>query len=100
MKLPILVWRFEDAPVELQFPFNAGDEDWVAAVPPNYSNQWIAWIESSQFGCCDVDEYTIDPDSGIVYRVDKDSDDNGKLEPTELTAPDYKGYRIFIGSHA
>ena len=50
----VIVWRFEDAPPELQAIGECGgDEDWLALVPPEI-DEWISWIETGYgFGSCD-----------------------------------------------
>lgn len=56
-KEPIKVWRFYDAPELLQKLSNhGGDEDWLAVVPPNYSDVDVDFMfaEGSRFGCCSV----------------------------------------------
>lgn len=67
---PIIVWRFYDAPKELRFPDNGGDEDWLAEVPPALVDSYIGWMESgSEFGCCCVDEYDHPTKSGWKVRI-------------------------------
>jgi hypothetical protein len=71
----ILVWRFYDAPKELQnLSSHGGDEDWLAFVPQTICNDdtvYLGWLESgSPFGCCDVSQH------------------------------EYEGGRIYIGAHA
>jgi hypothetical protein len=58
---PIKVWRFHDAPPEYKELSNhGGDEDWLALVPPGYSNEWISWAEDgSPFGCCSVSRHEL-----------------------------------------
>lgn len=67
----ILVWRFDEAPQELQeMSNNGGDEDWVALVPPHLAGEYIGWIEKGgPFGCFCVDEY------------------------------DWNGHKVYIGAH-
>lgn len=67
MDLFIKVWKFEDAPKELQgLSTHGGDEDWVALIPPKLAGEWIGWMESgSSFGCCSVSEYKL-PDGSMV----------------------------------
>lgn len=69
----IKVYRFEDAPKELQdLSTNGGDEDWIAIVPHNMKDDDILWLEAgTPFGCCCVDEYWLE-----------------------------NGNKIYIGSHA
>jgi len=46
----IRVWRFADAPKFLrEMSTHGGDEDWVALVPSNLENEYIAWLETYQF---------------------------------------------------
>jgi hypothetical protein len=75
MKEPIVVYRFEDAPENLQkLSDNGGDEDWLAIVPPHLKDAWLGWMdEGSEFGC---------------YKVQK------------INHPDLEGYEIRIGSHS
>jgi hypothetical protein len=55
-KEPIKVWRFSDAPSDLQkLSTNGGDEDWIAAVADE--QEVPNWIHTSAFGCCCVDKY-------------------------------------------
>ena len=60
---PIQIWRFAQAPQDLQaLSTNGGDEDWVALVPAalwKAEYKWIPFLQSSMFGPCDVDEYTL-----------------------------------------
>ena len=80
----ILIWRFEDAPVELRaLSINGGDEDWLAAIPPEFSddNRWegveIPWMEHLSFDSMG---------SPNVYH------------PDSLSS--WHGWTIVIGSHA
>jgi hypothetical protein len=67
MAEPILVWAFHEAPDEYKYlSTNGGDEDWVAVVPAAMTDQWIPWLESNQFGACDVDTYPL-PDGRVVH---------------------------------
>lgn len=62
----IKVWRFEDAPKELQeLSPHGGDEDWLAVVPPGLADQWIGWIEIGYFGSCEVTSHPL-PDGSVV----------------------------------
>jgi len=76
--IPIQVWRFHDAPKELQdLSTHGGDEDWLALIPPNYKAKDIHWAESSTpFGCCDVSEHIVSFNSA------------------------WKGWKVLIGAHA
>lgn len=55
MTEPIIVWRYHDAPANLQISTNGGDEDWLAEVPPELKDDYIPWLESSAFGCCEIE---------------------------------------------
>jgi hypothetical protein len=57
----IKVWKFEDAPKEYQdLSTNGGDEDWIAFVPSEFSDDWISWLQTgTPFGCCDVEEINV-----------------------------------------
>jgi hypothetical protein len=59
MKPPIQIWKFEDAPKELQaLNDNGGDEDWLAILPDYLEGQYIGWLEEgSSYGCCRVNKY-------------------------------------------
>ncbi len=67
----ILVWRFEDAPQELQgLSEHGGDEDWIALVPLSFYNAegyaYIPWLESpSSFGVCEISQHKTD--KGMVF---------------------------------
>lgn len=69
MKNPILVWRFEDAPEQYQkLSPHGGDEDWIAVIPPDVTDAYIAWMdEGTPFGCCDVEEIKLE--GGIRVRI-------------------------------
>ena len=64
----IRLWRFYDAPPDLQaLSENGGDEDWLMVVPPVLANMYIPWAEQGgSFGCCSVDRYILD-DGSMVY---------------------------------
>lgn len=57
----IIIWRFDDAPRKYQeFSKNGGDEDWIAFVPDNFKDEYIAWLdEGTSFGYCAVNEYKV-----------------------------------------
>lgn len=59
---PIKVWKFKDAPDEYRnLSRHGGDEDWVALVPANYSNEWLGWAEEgTNFGCCSVSRHELE----------------------------------------
>lgn len=58
---PIVVWKFSDAPEELQqLSTNGGDEDWLALVPPSMKDDYIGWLEEgSSFGCFRVHRHQL-----------------------------------------
>jgi hypothetical protein len=64
---PILIWRFHDAPEELQnLSINGGDEDWLAMFPSENTDYWPMWAkEGTPFGCCSVDRIVL-PGGGFV----------------------------------
>lgn len=68
---PILVWPFHDAPEKLRdLSTNGGDEDWIAVIPPHFSDRYIGWAEQGgAFGCCVVDEYDHPTRSGYKVRI-------------------------------
>lgn len=68
---PIAVWRFEQAPKDLQrLSQNGGDEDWLAEVPPHLVGDDIGWMDQgTRFGCCDVDEFPHPWRPGWVVRI-------------------------------
>lgn len=51
---PALVWKFEEAPLELQkLSTSGGDEDWLVELPPGYDEYgvptWIGRMSCSVF---------------------------------------------------
>ena len=78
----IKVWRFKDAPVELQaLSNNGGDEDWLVALPPedwedDDSSRIPGWIYTTAF------------DAGCDPQMASPADYN------------WLGWTIMIGSHA
>lgn len=63
----ILIWRFDDAPGELQaLPTNGDDEDWVALLPATMKDEWIPWLDVDAFGCCSRDRYEYDGRTVII----------------------------------
>ena len=70
---PIEVWRFEDAPENLRaLSDHGGDEDWVAALPPEYCDDYIGWMEAGHlggFGCCDVSEHEHPNRPGWIVKI-------------------------------
>lgn len=66
--LCIRVWRFEDAPAELQaLSTHGGDEDWLAVVPAGLAGTYIGWLESRQWGKESDDAGHVLPDGSTVY---------------------------------
>jgi hypothetical protein len=62
-RLPITIWRFEDAPEDLRsLSTNGGDEDWLAEVPSTFESLPI-WMEHIMFGPI-VDTYEHPTKSG------------------------------------
>ena len=96
MKPPIQIWVFEDAPEELQIPYNGGDEDFVILCPPDVEPPY----QLKEMGCSDNDRYTVD-EEGNVFTEEWDKDDSLLIKvPTDWKCPNYKGYTIIIPSHA
>ena len=66
----LLVWRFDDAPLELRcLSDHGGDEDWLLYIPPGNDDR-PAWAEDgcySQFGCCSVSEHALS--NGARVRI-------------------------------
>lgn len=57
---PIRIWRYEDAPEDLQaLSPHGGDEDWLALVPSYLSRAWIPWLEEPHFACCSVSRHEL-----------------------------------------
>ncbi len=72
----IKIWKFHDAPKEFRaMSVAGGDEDYLALIPPNYSEDYFGFLDSESFGCCSIDEFKIE--KGM-----------------------YKGYTVLIGTHA
>ena len=70
----IIVWRYEDAPKELQeMSQHGGDEDWVVEVPPQFKGEWIRWLDRISVVCDELEEQE------HPYR---------------------KGWKLYIGAHA
>jgi hypothetical protein len=62
----IVVWRFGSAPADLRaLSQNGGDEDWLALIPAGMAGDWIPWIDSDTFGCCDRSSFDL-PDGRKV----------------------------------
>lgn len=68
MKDPILVYAYDDAPIEYTAVApRDGDEDWLAVVPASMRDAWVPWLESGgPFGVCDVKTYDL-PDGRVVH---------------------------------
>lgn len=81
MKEPITIYRFQDAPKQLQaLNTNGGDEDWLAIIPTHFKNQWIGWLkEGSSFGPCRVQTHD---------------------HPEPPRTKQKKGYQVRIGCHS
>lgn len=63
----IRVWRFYDAPKELQaLSRHGGDEDWLAVVPSALAHDYIGWLEFGPFGVCDISSHS-QSDGSVVY---------------------------------
>lgn len=61
----ILVWRFHEAPTELQrLSPHGGDEDWLAWVPDT-TKGYIGWLDYGPFGVCDISRHPYR--GGVVY---------------------------------
>lgn len=69
MNEPILVWRYHNAPKELQISTNGGDEDWLAELPPDFTDDYIPWIESSSFGGYETLEMPHPTKTGWTIRI-------------------------------
>ena len=68
--IPIMVWRWEDAPSRFrELSTHGGDEDWVALIP---KEQWERegvplWAETgTTFGCCDVYHYVLEGGCAVL----------------------------------
>jgi hypothetical protein len=86
----IVIWRFEDAPEELQaLSDHGGDEDWVALVPPNLKDEYIGWMDEGT-------SYSNSSDSST--SLDSSSFDDC-ADVSEYECPDLPGYVVRIGSH-
>lgn len=68
---PIQVWRFRDAPEFLRNLSPCyGDEDWLAAVPPNYEGDDIPWLEDgSRFGMSSASSHKYPGKEGWTVRI-------------------------------
>lgn len=67
----IRIWRFSDAPEELQqLSEHGGDEDWLALIPPKLADEYIGWMESgTAFGCFQVSEHQHPELPGYLIRI-------------------------------
>ncbi len=75
MKTPITVWKFEDAPRDLQALSKlGGDEDWIAVVPDYLENEYIGWLQE-----------------GTAF---------GRYKIQEFDHPSIRGYKVKIGNHS
>ena len=94
-----IVWEFHEAPKELQVPFNGGDEDFIVATPLDF----IPW-QLEGLGCCTNDNYQVSTDGVICRARNVENVETGNhervLEPTELRAPAFKGWRFIVSCHA
>lgn len=70
LKIPIMVWEFNDAPKEIrEMSRNGGDEDWIAYTPLHYIDSLIIDIpdlierHNGSFGDIDTQKYL---DEGII----------------------------------
>jgi len=65
---PIKIWRFGDAPEDMQMlSGNGGDEDWLALVPAYRDASQIQWMdEGSAFGCCTVEIHRLQNGEQVV----------------------------------
>ncbi len=70
-KMPIIVYRFCDAPPQLQqLSTNGGDEDWLAVIPPHLTDAYIGWMESQGFDTCtDYQKYPYPGKPGYMVRI-------------------------------
>jgi len=71
MKPHITIYKFQEAPKNLQaLSTNGGDEDWLAIVPKHLKNEWIGWLEEgSPFGACCVNKYPHPDKSKKGYEI-------------------------------
>lgn len=68
---PIQVWAWDDAPPELKaLSPHAGDEDWLAVLPPQWAGREIIWLEEGgAFGRCDVSRHAHPSLPGFEVRI-------------------------------
>ena len=68
IRMPILVWPFDQAPEELKaLSTHGGDEDWIALVPQGYANLYTPFLEEPVFGCYSVSEHKLK--TGDVVKI-------------------------------
>ena len=61
----IIIWEFDNAPIEYQqLSENGGDEDWIALVI-GYGNETPLAVEKISSGLFSVDRYSVD--EGTIY---------------------------------
>lgn len=71
-KQPMIIWEFDYAPIEMrQLSLNAGDEDWIAEIPPDFNDGYIpSWLDGgTAFGRFCVDEYDHPNKKGWKIRI-------------------------------
>lgn len=60
----ISIWRFDDAPIEMQrMSTNGGDEDWIILFPVGMTEDNMPWEFDKMvraMAVCDADYHTID----------------------------------------
>ena len=77
----MLIWEFYEAPEELRFPFNGGDEDFIIVLPPDKQIPWAF----ENLGCCSNSVYRIDAYGRVCVRKDhKDETDEWNWEETDV----------------
>lgn len=68
----IRVWRFEDAPPQLQsLSEHGGDEDWLAVVPIEFDGRtdmdWLLRNGIGCFGVCETSRHELPMSGRVVY---------------------------------
>lgn len=99
MTEPIQIWRFGDAPPELQYRFAGGDEDFIVLIPPDADCPF----QLENLGCCDNKEFEISESGEFMQRLELGGDFKWKVEPTgfqSVAAAAYAGYRVIISCHS
>lgn len=97
----IRVWRFHDAPQELQDAcnHNGGDEDWLAVVPSIFG--WIGWLESQSFGCCSINRYAISERGEVFWLLESRDDQPPTSEPCgRVKDATLFNTQLYVGCHA